>query len=82
VAVILSVTTLVLSSSSITNASASSIVGSYAQGYEKGKEAGESDHKNGSGHDSKCPSNDSLSWCTGYKVGYEVGWVASATLDN
>ena len=30
----------------------------------------------GNSHNSKCPPNDSLTWCAGYKVGYEVGWAA------
>jgi hypothetical protein len=79
-AVMLSVTPLTLSS--VTSASASSIVGSYGDGYELGKKAGQSDYESGSGHNSKCPPNDSLSWCTGYKVGYEAGWIAAATLGD
>ena len=26
--------------------------------------------------------NDSLTWCAGYKVGYEVGWAAATALGN
>jgi hypothetical protein len=57
-----------------------SIVGCYADGYELGKEAGAEDVREGRVHDSKCPPNDSLSFCTGYKTGYEVGWIAQRTL--
>ena len=59
-----------------------SIVGCYASGYEAGKEAGAEDWRAGRDHDSKCPPNDSLSFCTGYKVGYEVGWGAARTLPD
>jgi hypothetical protein len=44
-----------------------SIVGCYADGYELGKEAGAEDAREGRDHDSKCPPNDILSFCTGYK---------------
>ena len=80
IAVVLSIATLALSL--VTSASASSIVGSYSDGYELGKKAGQSAYESGSGHNSKCPPNDSLSWCTGYKVGYEAGWIAAATLGD
>jgi hypothetical protein len=59
-----------------------SIVGCYANGYELGKEAGAEDAREGRNHDSKCPPNDSLSFCTGYKAGYEVGWIAQRTLSE
>ena len=51
-----------------------SIVGGYADGYELGKERGIDDWRSGNPHNSKCPPNDSLAFCTGYKVGYEAGW--------
>ena len=51
-------------------------VGSYADGYEVGKPEGLNDWNSRNQHDSKCPPNDSLLWCGGYKVGYEVGWSA------
>lgn len=57
-----------------------SIVGNYADGYDLGKENGRDDYRSGNSHDSQCPPNDSLSWCTGYKVGYEAGWFAARTL--
>lgn len=57
-----------------------SIVGSYADGYELGKNNGRDDYRSGNSHDSKCPPNDSLAWCAGYKVGYEAGWFAARTL--
>ena len=57
-----------------------SIVGNYAEGYELGKEYGKNDYRSGNYHNSKCPPNDSLSWCTGYKIGYEAGWIAAQTL--
>jgi hypothetical protein len=53
-----------------------------ANGYELGKEAGAEDAREGRNHDSKCPPNDSLSFCTGYKAGYEVGWIAQRTLSE
>jgi hypothetical protein len=39
-------------------------------------------YEEGTGHDSKCPPNDSLSYCAGYKPRYEAGWVAAATLGD
>jgi hypothetical protein len=57
-----------------------SIVGCYADGYDLGKVAGAEDVREGRDHDSKCPPNDSLSFCTGYKAGYEVGWIAQSSL--
>jgi hypothetical protein len=59
-----------------------SIVGNYADGYDLGKENGADDYQSGRSHNSQCPPNDSLSWCTGYKIGYEVGWAAAAALGN
>ena len=53
-----------------------SFVGSYADGYEVGKPEGLDDWNSRNQHDSKCPPNDSLLWCGGYKVGYELGWSA------
>ena len=43
---------------------------------------GSNDYRAGNSHNSKCPPNDSLTWCAGYKVGYEVGWAAAAVLGN
>jgi hypothetical protein len=57
-----------------------SVVGNYANGYDLGKENGRDDYREYYQHNSTCPPNDSLSWCTGYKIGYEVGWAASAAL--
>jgi hypothetical protein len=50
-----------------------SIVGTYADGYEAGKREGQQDWNSRNPHNSKCPPNDSLSWCAGFKVGYEAG---------
>ena len=73
--------TAILSSSVVMTVYGSgSIVGNYADGYELGKEYGAEDYRENYVHDSTCPPNDSLSWCTGYKVGYEVGWAAAAAL--
>lgn len=44
---------------------ATSIVGNYADGYDEGKDAGADDRMNGQEHNSTCPPNDSLSFCTG-----------------
>jgi hypothetical protein len=49
-----------------------SIAGSYADGYEPGKVSGRDDYRSGSSHNSICHPNDSLAWCTGYKIGYEA----------
>lgn len=57
-----------------------SVVGCYANGYELGKETGAEDVLEGRDHDSKCPPNDSISFCTGYKTGCEIGWIAQKTL--
>lgn len=57
-----------------------SMVGNYADGYELGKENGRDDYRSGNYHNSKCPPNDSFSWCAGYKIGYEAGWGAAKTL--
>lgn len=54
-----------------------SIPGNYGEGYNLGKENGEDDYQIGNSHDSQCPPNDSLSWCFGYKAGYEAGVVCS-----
>jgi hypothetical protein len=62
-----------------TNAEASSIVGTFGDGYEQGKKNGQKAYEGDTGHKSKCPPNDSLSWCTGYNAGYEAGWIAAAT---
>lgn len=59
-----------------------SIVGCYADGYELGKEVGAEDVREVRQHDSKCPPNDSHSFCTGHKSGYEVGLVAQSTLPD
>ena len=53
---------------------AESFIGNYADGYDLGKTNGENDFKSSNEHDSKCPENDSLVWCAGYKTGYEKGW--------
>jgi hypothetical protein len=59
-----------------------SIVGNYADGYERGKEQGKNDYRSGNQHDNSCPIDflDHVSYCTGYKVGYEAGWGASKLL--
>ena len=59
-----------------------SIVGDYAEGYELGKEYGADDRRENYSYDSKCPDNTGLSWCTGYKIGYEVGWTAAGALED
>ena len=59
-----------------------SMVGNYSDGYELGKENGSDDYRSGNSPDSKCPPNDSITWCSGYKIGYEVGWAAAAALGN
>jgi hypothetical protein len=64
----------------VASSSGKSIVGNYADGYEAGKAQGRDDNRNGIAHNSKCPPNDSLSWCAGYKIGYSAGWFASETL--
>jgi hypothetical protein len=64
------------------DAEASSIVGTFADGYELGKKNGQEAYEDGNKHNSKCPPNDSLSFCTGYKAGYEAGWIAAATLGD
>lgn len=46
------------------------------------KEHGKNDLRSGSEYTSKCPPNDSLSWCSGYKVGYEAGWGAAGVLEG
>jgi hypothetical protein len=33
-------------------------------------------------HDTKCPPNDSSSWCAGYKAGYEINWALLNTENN
>lgn len=30
-------------------------------------------------HDTKCPTNESSSWCAGYKAGYEINWALLKT---
>jgi hypothetical protein len=65
---------LVMLISVIQTAAGKSIVGNFADGYESGKEHGKNDLSSGNEHNSKCPPNDSLSWCSGYKIGYEAGW--------
>ena len=30
-------------------------------------------------HDTKCPPNESSSWCAGYKAGYEINWALLKT---
>jgi hypothetical protein len=45
------------------NPAAESIVATYADGYDRGKEKGKNDSKSGNAHNSKCLPNDSLSWC-------------------
>ena len=75
---------IALAGSAIANAEASSIIGTFSDGYEMGKEEGASDYDNGNKHNSKCPSNlkPSISHCAGYKAGYEVGWGAAAELGD
>ena len=67
-------------SSGNSNREGNSIVGDHIQGYELGKDNGSNNYRADNSHNSKCPPNDSLSWCTGYKIGYEVGWAAAAAL--
>jgi hypothetical protein len=59
---------------------ASSIVGEYARGYEDGKENGADDYYDGNNRDSRCPSGSGLSYCTGYKIGYNIGWGAASAI--
>lgn len=61
-------------------ARASSIVGNFADGYEEGKDSCASDALDDNGHNSKCPPNNSLTWCAGYKSGYEAGYLSGNTL--
>jgi hypothetical protein len=65
-----------------TNAEASSIVGTFGDRYELGKKNGQKAYEGDTGHNSKCPPNDSISYCAGYKAGYEAGWIAAATLGD
>ncbi|MGH9951547.1 MAG: hypothetical protein ACRD5J_07985 [Nitrososphaeraceae archaeon] len=48
--------------------------------YELGKVNERDDYRSGNSHNSKCPPNDSLEWCIGYKIGYDAGWFAARTL--
>jgi hypothetical protein len=86
--IVLSVLTLttifgfVYASSNDDRGGGNSIVGSYADGYELGKENGSDDYRSGNNHNSKCPPNDSLTWFGGYKIGYEVGWAAAKALGD
>ncbi|MGA6989420.1 MAG: hypothetical protein WBX81_03325 [Nitrososphaeraceae archaeon] len=56
------------------------IVGSYADGYELGKEHGKNDDRNNSGFDATCPDGSGLSYCAGYKIGYGISYGASNIL--
>jgi Big-like domain-containing protein len=51
-----------------------SLVGTYAQGYDAGKDAAFNTHNSGGSRDSTCPPSHSLAYCTGYKVGYNWEW--------
>ena len=49
---------------------------------ETGKEQGKSDFNSGRQNDNSCPRDfwNNVSYCTGYKIGYEAGWGASKIL--
>jgi hypothetical protein len=61
---------------------ARSIAGNYATGYETDKEQGKNDYNSGNQHDNACPRDfwNNISYCSGYKIGYEAGWGASKLL--
>jgi hypothetical protein len=80
IALLMSLATVTVGLSIQEQAQASSIVGNFADGYEEGKDAGANDAFDDNEHDSQCPPNDSLSWCAGYKTGYEAGYLSANTL--
>jgi hypothetical protein len=48
-----------------------SLVGTYAEGYEDGKNAAYSTHSAGGSRYATCPSGHTWTYCTGYHVGYD-----------
>jgi len=59
-----------------------SIPGNFGDGYDDGKAQGKNDFDSGNQHNNACPRDfwSNISFCTGYKIGYEAGFRASQVL--
>lgn len=52
-----------------------SIAPNYRDGYKVGMVQGLEDHRSGSEHDDRCPSeNTTILWCIGFEIGYNDGY--------
>jgi hypothetical protein len=59
-----------------------SVAGNFGAGYDDGKAQGKNAYNSGNEHNNACPQDflDHISYCSGYKLGYEAGWGASKIL--
>ena len=51
-----------------------SIIGDFGIGYQAGKNQAYSDWNGGYSQNDSCPSGNSISYCSGYTVGYDAEW--------
>jgi hypothetical protein len=51
-----------------------SIIGDFGIGYQAGKNQAYSDWNGGNSQNDSCPSGNSISYCSGYTVGYDAEW--------
>jgi hypothetical protein len=51
-----------------------SIIGDFGIGYQAGKDQAYSDWNGGYSQNDSCPSGNSISYCSGYTVGYDAEW--------
>ena len=63
-------------------AQAKSYASNFADGYERGKDNRINDARNNNGRDPTCPPNGSMTWCIGYKAGYNVGYMTRNAIEE
>lgn len=60
-----------------------SIAPNYRDGYKVGMVQGLEDHRSGSEHDDRCPSeNTTILWCIGFEIGYNDGYYNSSKISD
>lgn len=70
---------LAATTTTMTGIAHASIIGDFGIGYQDGKNQAYNDWYQGNGEDSSCPRSgegDSLSYCSGYAIGYNGEWGA------
>ena len=73
---------LVIFCAQIQQVQAESVITRVGQGYDAGKEQGKEDYRDGNGHNDNCPPDVGIQYCTGYVIGYNIGYGAVKIADD